>query len=315
MMMEETSIALPYSDYVQSANTLFHFMGKGAYLTAILKNRTIVPRYCIENIEYLNIHVGKQKFREIAVLQKCFCDIPFHKLTDTFEVDGVGENFDLLSDSEKLELAKNNSHPDYYGKYAIAFSKKWGESHQLQPVQYVSKDSAYAAEFSQTLANVLSADDLLEIYADDVLRRLSYMKPLRGTMSRPFERKNANSIKVELRKNFHDEREWRYVPSTGILTEVRLGGIIANPAILALVESISEINQSLTVERYRKLWLKFNYDDIRYIIVPDTQARVDIIDTILSIPDAQFTSPEYAQRERYVLISKILVLDEFRKDW
>lgn len=134
-------------------------------------------------------------------------------------------------------------------------------------------------------------------------------------MSRPFERKNANSIKVELRKNFHDEREWRYVPSTGILTEVRLGGIIANPAILALVENISEINQSLTVERYRKLWLKLNYDDIRYIIVPDTQARVDIIDTILSIPDAQFTSPEYAQRERYVLISKILVLDEFRKDW
>lgn len=314
-MMEETSIALPYSDYVQSANTLFHFMGKGEYLTAILKNRTIVPRYCIEDIEYLNIHVGKQEFREIAVLQKCFCDIPFHKLTDTFEVDGVGANFDLLSDKEKLELAKNNSHPDYYGKYAIAFSKKWGECHQLQPVQYVNKDSAYAAEFSQTLANILSADDLPDIYADDVLRRLSYMKPLRGTMSRLFERKNANSVKVKLKKNFHDEREWRYVPSTDILTEVRLGGIIANPAVLVLSDSISEINQSLTAEHYRKLWLVFNYDDIRYIIVPNTQARVNIIDTILSIPDPQFPDPEHAQRERYILISKILVLDEVRKDW
>lgn len=314
-MMKETSIALPYSDYVQSANTLFHFMRKGEYLTAILKNRAMVPRYCIENIEYLNIHTGEQNFREIAVLQKCFCDIPFHKLTDTFEVDGVGKNFDLLSDSEKLELAKNNSHTDYYGKYAIAFSKKWGESHQLQPVQYVNKDSACAVGFSQTLASVLSTEDLPDIYADDVLRRLSYMKPLRGTMSRFFERKNANSVKVELRKNFHDEREWRYVPSTDILTEVRLGGVIANPAILALVENFSEINLSLTTERYRKLWLIFNYDDIRYIIVPDTQARVDIIDTILSIPDAQFSSPEYAQRERCILISKILVLDEVRKDW
>lgn len=95
-------------------------------------------------------------------------------------------------------------------------------------------------------------------------------------MSRFFERKNANSVKVKLRKNFHDEREWRYVPGTDILTEVKLGGVIANPTVLALVDSISEINQSLTAGRYRKLWLKFNYDDIHYIIVPDTQARVDI---------------------------------------
>lgn len=39
------------------------------------------------------------------------------------------------------------------------FSKKWGESHELQPVQYVNKDCAYAVKFSQTLASVLSADD------------------------------------------------------------------------------------------------------------------------------------------------------------
>lgn len=249
------------------------------------------------------------------MLQKCFCDIPFHKLTDTFEVDVVGDNSDLLSDSEKLELAKNNSHPDYYGRYAIALSKKWGESHCLQPVQYVNEESAYAAEFSKTLSSILIADDLLEIYADDILRRLSYMKPLRGTMSRSFKRKNAPLVKLELRKNFHDEREWRYVPSIDILAEARLGGIIANPTILGLADGVSGINQSLTSERYRKLWLEFNYDDIRYILVPDTQARIDIIETILSIPDDQFLVPQQAQRERYILISKILVLDEVRRDW
>lgn len=313
--MEKLSIALPYSDYVQSANTLFHFMGKSTYLIDLLKNRRIVPRYCVEDIGYLNVHAGERLFSKIAVLQKCFCDIPFHKLTDIFEVNGIGENFDSLTDSEKLELANNNSHPDYYGKYAIAFSKRWGESHCLQPVQYVNEESAYTAEFSQTLANVLIANDLPEIYADDILRRLSYMKPLRGIMSRLFKRKHSTSVRIEMRKNFHDECEWRYVPSIYILAEAKLSCIIANPNIIELVDSISAINQSLASERYRKLWLEFNYDDIRYIIVPDTQARIDIIETILSISDNQFLDPKQAQRERYILISKILVLDEVRKDW
>lgn len=209
-----------------------------------------------------------------------------------------------ISDSEKLELAKNNSHPDYYGKYATALSKKWGESHQLQPVQYVNKDSAYAAEFSQILASVLSADALPDVYADDVLRRLSYMKPLRGTMSRFFERKNANSVKVKLRKNFHDEREWRYVPGTDILTEVKLGGVIANPTILALVDSISEINQSLTAGRYRKLWLKFNYVEELYLLL--IEKKIVRMDAKLTSTDS--TGITLASKERALEIGQAIDL-------
>lgn len=313
--MKEPFVALPYSDYAQSANTLFHFMNKSTYLEDILKKRAIVPRYCIENVEYLNICIEEQSFQEIAVLQKCFCDIPFHKLTDTFLVDGIGENFNSLTEGEKLELTNNSTHPDFYGKYAIAFSKKWGESHDLQPVQYINENSAYASEFSRTLASVLDAEDLPEIYADDVLRRLSYMKPLRGIMGREFKRKNGHPIRVELKKNFHDEREWRYSPNVTLLMASKLRGVIANPAIVNSADIINRINNGLYSEYYRNLWLPFNYDDIRYIIVPDIQARIDIIDTISSIPDSQFLKVEQAQLERYILISKILVLDEVRKDW
>lgn len=209
--MIERPIVSPYSDYVQSANTLFHFMNKLEYLTDILKERKVVPRYCIENIEYLNIHIGEQDFREIAVLQKCFCDIPFHKLTDTFEVCGVGEGFDSLTESEKLEFARSNNHPGYYGEYAIAFSKRWAEANGLQPVQYFNEASSYSTEFSKMILNLLSVDDIPEEYTGDILRRLSYMKPLRGTMPRLFKSKNSGSIKIEANKNFHDEQEWRYV--------------------------------------------------------------------------------------------------------
>ena len=81
---------LPYDDYAQSANTLFHFMTKPEYLDSVLRRRAIIPRYCVETIDYLNIHSGTRAFNEAAILQKCFCDIPFHKLADTISVNGVG---------------------------------------------------------------------------------------------------------------------------------------------------------------------------------------------------------------------------------
>mgnify|MGYP000076990823 FL=1 len=48
---------LPYDDYAQSANTLFHFMKKQEYLNSILRRRAIIPRYCVETIDYLSIKI------------------------------------------------------------------------------------------------------------------------------------------------------------------------------------------------------------------------------------------------------------------
>ena len=95
-VIEHAPVAFPYNDYVQSANTLFHFMSKSEHLEWILKNRAIAPRYCVEDMAYLNIVTEDISFQKIAVLQKCFCDIPFHKLTDTFELDIVGDSAEML---------------------------------------------------------------------------------------------------------------------------------------------------------------------------------------------------------------------------
>ena len=111
---------LPYDDYAQSANTLFHFMTKPEYLDSVLRRRAIIPRYCVETIDYLNIHNGTRAFNEAAILQKCFCDIPFHKLADTFSVNGVGEVYESLSKDEQADLEKNNTHFAYYGEYSAS---------------------------------------------------------------------------------------------------------------------------------------------------------------------------------------------------
>ena len=303
---------LSYDDYAQSANTLFHFMKNPEYLNAILLRRAIVPRYCVETIDYLNIHNGTHVFNEVAILQKCFCDIPFHKLADTFSVNGVGEVYDSLSKDEKADLEKNNTHFAYYGEYAVAFSKSWGERKKLQPVHYLNKDSQYAKDFSALFERIFRVDDIPDEYSQDVINRLAYIKPLRGIMKRKITRSDLSYDFVEVYKNFHDECEWRYVPSADVLSSLKTESIIANPDI---IQFSNEISERLENERYKALWLDFSYDDIRYIIVPDIHARIDIIRTIMNLPDSCFESQDDIPMQKNILISKVLVLAEIRKDW
>ena len=301
-----------YDDYAQSANTLFHFMKELEYLEFILKRGAIVPRYCIEAINYLNIRNVSQAFQKVAILQKCFCDIPFHKLADTFSVVGVGEAFESLKPAEKSEIEKNNTHFAYYGEYAIAFSKSWGEQKKLQPVHYLNAGSQFTKDFSSLFGEAFSRDELPDIYAQDILNRLVYIKPLRGIMQRSVKREDESSITVEIYKNFHDEREWRFVPSGDILAPLHLESVIANPNIIPLC---NEINKRLENEQYKDLWLTFSYDDIRYIIVPDIEARIKIIKAIMHLSKDCFERKKEIRMQKNVLISKILVLDEIRKDW
>lgn len=303
---------LAYDDYAQSANTLFNFMKEEKYLKGILQQKAIKPRYCVETVDYLNIHKGDIQFNEVAVLQKCFCDIPFHKLADTFPLNGTGENFEKLGAEEKAELERNNTHFDYYGKYAIAFSKTWCEQHNFQPIHYLNKDSHYTEDFRNLFQHILTDTDVLDQYVQDVINRLSYIKPLRGIMKRKVRLKGAEDIEVELYKNFHDEREWRYVPKSSSLEALSMGAVIANPKMVALHR---EISQQLEDEKYNELWLTFSYDDIRYIIVPDAHSRINIIKEIMDLPMEKFDDGNNIELQKQILISKILVLDEIRRDW
>lgn len=313
-MIDEKFVATPYEDYVQSANSLFHFVDKIDYLESIIISRALIPRFCIEDIGYLNLQVDGIRFEKVAILQKCFCDIPLHKIMEPFEVGIIENSDDSLNENEKARLKSKNTHPDFYGKYAIALPKTWGEQNRLLPVHYINENSAYPYTFSCSFSKIHCSDDPPEEYVEDILSRLSYIKPLRGIISRRFEKDNHSTTAVRLIKNFHDECEWRYVPEAGQLADAELERIIANSNILALKDSTTRFNDNLGNEKYQGLWLRFTYDEIRYIIVPDSQARIDIIDTIEKIPNERFDNPTRISLEKNILISKIIVLDEIRKD-
>ena len=289
-------------EYVQSANTLFHFMKEERFLLDAIRRKRLAPRYCEENIEYLEIGYDRA-----YILQKCFCDIPLHKLMENFPICLDQEKSAELTSDELNKLQHNNTHTDYYGKYGIAFSKSWCKEHNLQPVHYLNERSSYTRELAEVFQFLMDQPTIADIIATDMLERLSYIKPLSGTMSRIIKDK-----RICLYKNFHDEKEWRFIPKMNALSKSKIGKVIVNPK---LADSIFEISNNLEKEEYRGLWLEFAYEDIKYLIVPDNQTRINLINTIIKCPDNCFDAKLPVENQKYVLISKILVLDEIRKDW
>ena len=202
-MSQKKIYELESDDYSQSANTLFHFMKEPRFLNDILTKKAIIPRYCKEDIAYLNIKNDGIPYHEILVLQKCFCDIPFHKLTEKLYLKGIGENFLNRSPEEQNLLSHNNTHPDFYGYYGIAFPKSWGEKNNLQPVHYLNENSSYSHDFAHLIEQLLSDNDIPDICSDDIIRRLTYIKPLRGKMTRSIKCQDKVTRTIDFLKNFH----------------------------------------------------------------------------------------------------------------
>ncbi len=300
------TIKIGEGDYFQSANSLFHFMKEEKYLQTALLERALTPRYCREDISYLNLNKDDHMFNEIAIPQKCFCDIPLHNIT---------------SKLHKQLRPQYNDHTSVYGEFAIAFSKQWGELHNLQPVQYINETSTYLSVLQKDFNKLINADDLSDDESNAVLYRLSFIKPLRGRMPRNIEGKH-----ILISKNFHDEQEWRYVPDPIMIrkynnkSKYQFQPIIANPNTLNFKIDMDKNfldvqSEELAKQTCRDLWLNFNYNDIRYLIVPNIQARINCINYIWGIPDEYFDTDNDVVTQKLVLISKILVLDEIRKDW
>lgn len=303
--MERKTDLIYEADYVQSANTLFHFMKKDEYLYKALQSGNLSPRYCVEDIRYLNLEINSIAVNKVAVLQKCFCDMPLHQLTKSFYLEMTEKA--TISEAEQKEVS-NNNHTAFYGEYAIAFSKHWGIKHGLMPVHYVNENSGYVENIKKEFHSILAEDAIPDEIANSFLNRLAYLKPLQGTMGR-----TVNGRTISFIKNFHDEKEWRYVPAIEALSKLKLERLIYKQYIQ---NDLNAINTNLeTIDRYKSIGLSFTANDIRYLIVPNEEARINLIRRILELPNILFEDTEDTGLQKNVLISKILVLQEIEKDW
>lgn len=252
---------------IQSANVLFKFFTEIDYLKDVIRYKAIIPRYYEEMIDYINL----KELKKIAFPMCCFCDIHLNKLVP---------------------------HMAFYGSYGIGLNKEWGINEGIQPIQYINPSSSLIDDYRIVFLKSLDAshEDRVNIsdYSNYLLTNLLFMKPLEGQMFR--------NGKYESR-NFHDEREWRYVPAVNkVATDLPL--IIPpkhmNPKAYAIYSD--------GLMQRKNLWLKFEYEDVKYLIVKDSDSRLDLIRFIQH-------ETEIPSEEKIVLVSKILVFSELKGDW
>lgn len=279
-MGEKVDLALANPDDVQSANALFNFVGRLDYLVESLEKKALVPRYCEEDIGYLKLHFNGKAIEKIHVLQKCFCDIPLHNITKAFPIEIIEQDDKELSDNQREQIRTKNTHVSLYGSYGIAFTKQWCIDNNLQPIQYINEKSAMIKQFRQSFECVLDKEDIDDIIVDELLNKLAYIKPLYGTM-----RREIDAQEVRIRKNFHDECEWRYIPDQKQLEISKVDVILFDEE---LQNKGWQISSNLMKENYSELWLKFNYEDIKYLFVPDDYNRNLLIEKIMGLPEENF---------------------------
>lgn len=214
---------------------------------------------------------GIDSLYSISIPMVCFCDIPLSKIA---------------------------KHSDYYGAYGIALDKEFSTNKNVQPVTYINEKSSYYRDFSNTISNLILYDDhpgdKWKFLTDFMLTQMLYSKPIYGESF-----KGAEKIK----KLFKDECEWRYIPELPKDMDI----ILINRKNTQ--EGRDLYNAALAQEENKSTWLSFNPSEISYLIVPDENAAIDLIDYISN----ELTSYDTQTRNR--LISKIEISNKIEKNF
>ena len=187
-----------------------------------------------------------------------------------------------------ITVHRLEEHMDLYGNYGIAFSKTWGIKKGIQPLQYVNKHSILCQDFSDAF-NTSMEEEKEDSATDFLLTQMYYMKPIEGTMPR-----DGKSIK----KNFTDECEWRYIPRVSLID---LPQVVTESDIAA----IDVLNR--TICENDSAWLKFDFNDIKYIILQtdqDFEKLCEVLDRVVEDDSI-----------RRKLISKLIIWDEAKEDF
>lgn len=170
-----------------------------------------------------------------------------------------------------------------YGNYAIGMSRKWGNNNELSPIQYYSR--AREHHLHQFVRK--SFDDYMHKNDISQMKFLGYVKPFKK-----FDEKGYADGK---RKENYIEREWRKIYIT------------------------QWINSRIQMEDYREkqgnkfiknFIMKFNATDVSFIIVPDENAKANMITQISNMQNIGGGNRQLQSSDIMDLVSKILTIKQ-----
>ena len=235
-------------------STLFHFTKTKENLFGILKNE-FKPTFCLEKIHY-----GRSIWK-YAIPMVCFCDI-------------------------RLSQIKN--HIDTYGSYGIGMRKEWAEKKGLNPIIYLNRNSRLSNSLSiikPSLSELLKAPDNEKVGTYMGFLYVSrYLKNYKGKFLK--DKDHETNI------TFYNEREWRHVPTTQVLTETDYLN----------KDRREDLSSRLPV-------LSFGPEDIKYIIVNKEHEIEETINAIRRIKS------KYPPPVIDILTSRIITSEQIKNDF
>lgn len=263
--------------FLESANSLFNFMGKLDFIEKAINEMTLLPRYVKEDVSYLHLKTKDENaINHIALPMLCFCDINLHQL---------------------------KYHLDTYGHCGIGINKQWAiDNYGVQPVNYISKDSPVMNDLSIGFNSFWKNSE--EDNPDEgnaLLTILKYSKPVFGNM---VEKKDGISDpNGEFKpKNFYDEHEWRYIPriTPGSNFEFLNDGL-PDQQILMDPDRLNILSDSI------KDKMKLSLDNINYIFVKNDQDVHELSKFIMNCERLNESC-------RISLLTKIINLEKLEED-
>lgn len=239
---------------------------------------------CMKRIDFLQSILRKMKIYPRYYKE----DLSYLKLEG---LDGIAYPMKCFCD---IFLNKLENHMSSYGNYGIALTKEWGVLNKLQPVQYINENSSLYS----TIQDIYYDNKNKFKYGkkDSFHNIIGFIKPIYGKM--PYD----GGV---IEKNFHDEKEWRYIPDINP-RDRKFFAYIEKPYIINTQDLLDERSNKFFLKD--KYGLKFSADDVRYIMIAAENERELMIDFIIK-------NCRFPREEKYKLISKITILNEMKGDW
>lgn len=188
-----------------------------------------------------------------------------------------------------IPLSQIKNHIATYGCYGIGMSKSWAIKNKLNPILYIEPNSKLTKSIISILKNAGDIDK--NDKKEGIFNLFRYMKNYKGDFYR-----NGLIIK---NVNFYNEREWRYLPDTNSNIKFWLSEEEFGKPINLVSHNREAENDSL----------KFQPEDIRYIIIKDETEIPTMISTLKSIKS------KYTDDVIEKLVSRIITTEQINEDF
>jgi hypothetical protein len=186
-----------------------------------------------------------------------------------------------------LPLSQIKNHVSEYGEYGVGLSKEWGVSNGLNPVIYLQKGTVISDAITEIGNFIFKHKNTIA----DVTTDISASTNMLRAFIKPYE---LEDVFDGTTIRYYDESEWRYVPKLPVFAAI-------NPS-----KAIKVLNNAIAIDK--SVRLRFEPEDVKYIIVKKEDERLEMIHSIQSIKS------KYTEDQRLILISKIFVTNDIMSD-